>query len=525
MAVLSRLQLFEKIKETIIHLGWDISNHTDLNEQPVRYEISNNGYHKIIRVYVWNLTPGGTNRPENEYRIQVKVDRFEEETNTKTLILGYWDEEQIFAGFDVSKHIGKPGWSASMQIKKEILLEAKEKKVAVYAKENGEIAVAFVQDFFMDYVNDSYEIHNSGNLNKYYYPDTVDLNNQDAKIEDEAENEIVNFRYSITSYGADYPVDAIVKRIDNNVIFVPPFQRKYVWNLKEASRFIESLILGLPVPGIFLSKEDETNRLLIVDGQQRLFSLYSFYKNNFKNKPFKLSGVQEDLEGKTYDSLDLADKTRLDDSIIHATVVKQEEPDDSESSIYLIFERLNSGGKILTPQEIRACVYYGDFNEYLNVIVLEKSWRDIFGKMNERLKEQELVLRFFALYFELNEYKKPLKSFLNTFMHNNRNHQKYSIERMNSILIPALDFVNKTLGKEAFRIGSGPNAAIFDSVLIGLSNRLAKGEISNESEFINAYRELLQDRVYINYAKDGTSDESTVVKRIQIATDKFKNLV
>ena len=124
------------------------------------------------------------------------------------------------------------------------------------------------------------------------------------------EEEQLEYRYSITSYGADYPVDSVVKRINEDVIFVPPFQRKFVWNINQASRFIESLILGLPVPGVFLSKERGTNRLIIIDGQQRLLSLSSFYSGIFKNKVFTLQGVQPDLEGLSYKDLNPEDKIR-----------------------------------------------------------------------------------------------------------------------------------------------------------------------------------------------------------------------
>lgn len=519
MASLNKEELFAKVSQTIKDNGWEVSSSTDISQQPVRFEVSKGDINQILRIYIWNLSHGGLGRAENEYRIQVKVDRFEEESNSKALILGYWDEENVFAGFDISKHVGKPGWSASMQIKKEILLEAKKNKVAVYAKENGEIAIAFRPDFFMDYVNDSNDLHSTGILNKYFESgETIE------EIEDEAEDENIFFRYSITSFGADYPVDTIIKRIDENVIFIPPFQRKFVWNIKESSRFIESLILGLPVPGIFLSKEKETNRLLIIDGQQRLFSLWSFYENNFKGKPFKLTGVQEDLEGKTYSALLQSDKIRLDDSIIHATIVKQDEPDDEDSSIYLIFERLNSSGKILTPQEIRACVYYGNFNEYLNYVVLEKDWRDIFGKMNERLKEQEILLRFFALYFDLDSYQKPLKKFLNGFMHSNRNFERYSAEQLNNVIIPTITFINKVLGRKAFRMGRGLNAALFDSIMIGLAKQKENVGLPNEESFLTAYDELLGDTEFVLLAKEGTSDENTVRNRINISITKFRNL-
>lgn len=517
MAVLNKEQLYNKIVEAITESGWQIDSASDINQQPVRIEVKKEKTIEILRIYIWNLSHGGASRPENEYRIQVKVDRFEEETNSKTLILGYWDEKKIFAGFDLSKHIGKPGWSASMQIKKEYLEEALNNKVTSYSKENGEIAIAFRPDFFMDYVNDIYDLHTTGNLNKYLYSPIE----EEFKINDDTEEEVINFRFSITSYGADYPVDAIVKRIDSDVIFVPPFQRRFVWNIKEASRFIESLILGLPVPGIFLSKEDSTNRLLIIDGQQRLFSLYSFYKNNFKNKVFKLDGVQEDLNGKTFEDLNMADRNRLNDAIIHATIVKQDQPDDNDSSIYLIFERLNSSGRLLTPQEVRACVYYGDFNEYLNKVILMKDWRDIFGKMNDRMKEQEIILRFFALYFNSDKYKRPLKSFLNTFMKKNQNLQVYNLKELDEILLPTISLLNTLMGNRAFRVGGGVNAALFDSIMIGLSKRLKKSNIQNTDKVVEVYNQLLIDPNYISLIKESTSDESNVSRRIEISIQKF----
>jgi len=178
-------------------------------------------------------------------------------------------------------------------------------------------------------------------------------------------DEVVPFKYSITSYGVDYPVDSLVKRITKGDIVIPKFQRGYVWSLKEASRFVESLLLGLPVPGIFLSKETETQKLLVIDGQQRLLSLRFFYDGLWPGtrKEFALKGVPSKFEGATYKSLPADDRRRLDDSIVHAIVVKQDEPSDDSSSIYHIFERLNTSGVSLTPQEIRTAIHHGEFGD------------------------------------------------------------------------------------------------------------------------------------------------------------------
>jgi uncharacterized protein with ParB-like and HNH nuclease domain len=151
---------------------------------------------------------------------------------------------------------------------------------------------------------------------------------QDVEIKD-VEDESPILQYAITSYGADYDVEGLVRRIQRGDIYVPSFQREYVWSIKQASRFIESLLLGLPVPGIFLSRERSSQRLLVLDGQQRLFSLLYFYEGVFKStlKEFALTGLSSQFNGLTYRTLSSEDQRRLGDAIIHATVIRQDEPD------------------------------------------------------------------------------------------------------------------------------------------------------------------------------------------------------
>ena len=107
---------------------------------------------------------------------------------------------------------------------------------------------------------------------------------------------------------------------------------------------------------MFLSKEEPTNKLLVIDGQQRLRSLQFFYDRIFglTGREFKLEGVQDRYDGRTIETLEIEDRRHLDDSIIHATVMRQDIPSDDDSSIYHVFERLNTGGKVLSGQEIRA---------------------------------------------------------------------------------------------------------------------------------------------------------------------------
>ncbi|MBW4615320.1 MAG: DUF262 domain-containing protein [Desmonostoc vinosum HA7617-LM4] len=361
------------------------------------------------------------------------------------------------------------------------------------------------------------------------FMDEETLTQSPENWEDE-ENEIIPFKYSITSYGADYPVDSLVNRLKNGSIYIPSLQRRYVWKLEQASRFIESLLLGLPVPGIFLSKEKETQKLLVIDGQQRLRTLQYFYTGIFqvnnKDKEFALKGVQPQFEERTYKSLSDEDRRRLDDSIIHATIVNQDEPSEDDSSIYHIFQRLNTGGTRLEPQEIRSSIYHGEFNDLLKELNNNSAWRSIYGKNDKNLRDEELILRFIALYFQDNEYKKPMKEFLNNFMGKNRHLTYYSSKQIRDVFEITINKIYQCISDKAFKPKKVLNASVFDAVMVGVARRLEKGNIDNCEELKSKYTSLFENQnflaVTVNTAR--TSEEENVSSRIKIATDMFAEI-
>ncbi len=349
---------------------------------------------------------------------------------------------------------------------------------------------------------------------------------REPRIEDnlgDESEELIPFKYSITSYGADFPVDGLVRRIEDGSIYVPSFQREYVWKLKQASRFIESLLLGLPVPGIFLSKEQDTQKLLVIDGQQRLRTLQYFYNGVFEpnGKTFALKGVQSKFSNATYKALQDEDRRRLDDSIIHATIVKQDEPSDDDSSIYYIFERLNTGGTLLQPQEIRACIYHGKFNDLLRKLNKNRSWRLMYGPVSSRMRDQELILRFLALYSRSSKYTKPMKEFLNNYMGRNRALKFESPQQLSEAFEGAIGLVHKHIGKRAFKPKKALNAAVFDAVMVGVAKRLTGGKIKNPDALKKRYEGLLRNKNFIRASSTGTADEESVSTRISLATSAF----
>lgn len=340
-------------------------------------------------------------------------------------------------------------------------------------------------------------------------------------IDDFINDDSEDFRYSITSYGVDYTVDRIVNRLGKNHIIIPEFQRQYVWDIKQASRFIESLILGLPVPGVFLSQEKDTNRMLVIDGQQRLLSLKKFYDGKFNGQIFKLKGVQEDLEGRSFEDLTTSDRLKLDDSVIHATVIKQDSPDDDGSSIYMIFERLNTGGMKLVPQEIRACVYHGAFNKMLHTLSNDDNWKIIYSADNKRLKSEELILRYFVLKDQWAAYTKNFKTFLNRYMEENRNIDEINVESYSQNFRQVVKFINNCIGSRAFRIGRNLNAAIYDSVMIATSKLLESTSTPDVQKFKDSYSSLIADQEYRSHVESSTSSQSSVIGRITMAIKKI----
>src|SRR2546427_145707 len=276
--------------------------------------------------------------------------------------------------------------------------------------------------------------------------------------------EVIPFTYSITAYGADYPVDSIVKRMNAKDIVVPRFdwdnsreksevvgfQREYVWTRPKADRFIESLLLGLPVPGIFLVKEP-SGRLLVLDGHQRLYTLRAYFQGVINGIEYRLDNVQERFVGKRYRDLDVEDRRRLDDSIIHATVIRQDEPTEDQSSIYVIFERLNTGGVNLQPQEIRVALYHGEFVRVLRTLNDNAAWRKLFGSKVKRLKDMEMILRFFAFYYHHQHYRSPMKDFLNRYMASNQNLSRQSESDLTTVFENTTAVIAANIGDRAFR--------------------------------------------------------------------------
>ncbi|MAE20844.1 MAG: hypothetical protein CMK92_00265 [Pseudomonas sp.] len=367
-------------------------------------------------------------------------------------------------------------------------------------------------------------------IEEQLYEDSEGATELDDPIEVEDTTE---YKFDLTFYGADYPVDGLVSRLKKNDIIIPSFdpsndlafeveafQRKFIWTKLQCDRFVESLLLGLPVPGIFLVQQSD-KRLLVLDGQQRLLTLSAFYEGILEKREFSLEGVQAQFHGKTYKTLDEDQRRTLDDAIIHATVIKKTQESQDLSSIYTLFERLNSGGTRLSPHEIRVALAPGKLMQLIRRLNETKAWREAFGKPSKNLKDHELILRFIALKFSPDEYASPMKDFLTKYAQHNQNLNKENEQEIESSFVDSINLISEAVGPKPFRLTNALNAAVFDSVMIGVARRLKTGKDVDREKVRRAYEELLKNNEFIAAVSKATAREDQVVQRIRLATHAF----
>ena len=328
-------------------------------------------------------------------------------------------------------------------------------------------------------------------------------------------------QYEITTYPADYTLSGLHDLWRQSAIMIPRFQRQFVWTQVQASKLIESFLVGLPVPAIFLYTERKSQKFLVIDGQQRLKSIFYFFEGYFaeddeeKRKLFRLKGLSERSPwfNKSFDEFSEEDQLRLRNSVLRAFIVKQLNPED-DTSIYHVFERLNTGGTLLTNQEVRNCVYGGTFNDLLSELNELDSWRKILGKprRDRRQRDLELILRFFALQ-DITGYEKPLKDYLSKFMQRHRHPSKEIIESYRRRFTETCKSVVSFLGEKPFHIRAGLNSAAYDSVMVWFSRH----PHDVREGILDRYRSLIGDEAFSKLTATNTTDVEVVRKRFEMA--------
>ncbi|WP_375583255.1 DUF262 domain-containing protein [Cyclobacterium xiamenense] len=373
---------------------------------------------------------------------------------------------------------------------------------------------------------------------------------------DETDDEEMDFsftEYDLTSAPNDFNIKTIYDFIESGVLKIPGFQRNYVWDIKRASKLIESLIMGLPVPQVFLFEEGR-NEFLLIDGQQRLMTIYYFIKKRFPRKekrtelrrifsekgqipeevlhdkeyfsdfalklPEKLPNAPNKLKDLNYATLGEF-KFAFDLRTIRNVIIKQNLPPNDNSAVYEIFHRLNSGGVVLKPQEIRSSIYHSKFYEMLFRVNLNDNWRNLINRPNPdlHLKDVEIILRGFAMLMDKDNYSPSMTKFLNNFSHKAKSFTEDSIEYFENLFY---SFTNEAMnfGHGAFvssrtnRINVSAYEAIFNSLT---EQAFSQKQLNVKSAIPENLHVLFEDTDFSEATEKDTAGTSNVKIRIDRA--------
>lgn len=360
------------------------------------------------------------------------------------------------------------------------------------------------------------------------------------KPKDESDDSYTNDDlFRISSWGADLSFRELIARYDDNELVKPELQRNYVWDRVEASRFIDSILLGLPVPSIFLAKTPD-EKLLIIDGYQRIMTVRDFVKGVFSddNTPFSLSNsdrIHERWRGKNFAQLIEEEKRKIRNTTIHAIIFMQQHPEKGDTSLYQIFERINTSGRSLLPQEIRNCVYQGALNSLLFELNTNAKWRSLWGAetQDSRMYDLEMILRFFTLSDDLifdsnaNPAKISLKKSLNEYMGKVRS--QLEIDELREKFIQTVDFAHESFGLTAFnnlspsdtsKFVNSLSSTVFDAIMIA-SWKVVKEKLPKKttSQYQDKKIQVLKNTDY----QKSLSQETMRIKNIRKRVDDMFN--
>jgi hypothetical protein len=299
----------------------------------------------------------------------------------------------------------------------------------------------------------------------------------------------------------DYAVRMLMDMvIEGDLVLDPDYQRKYRWSDEKASRFIESILLNIPVPVFYLA-EEPSGKFSVIDGQQRLTSLFRFLKPEELAELFDERSIPElvlrdlkvrsDLNGARFKDLEASDRSLLAKRPMRCIVVLNE---SDETLKYEVFERLNSGSAALTEQEVRNCLFRGSFNELIKRLAKNARFQELIAlpeKAANNMKDVELVLRFFA-YRELDDQSKygdSYTEYLNNYMEDNREISESRAAKLTDIFERTVNLIADSIGPGvAFRraldvadpvnsryAATSINGSIYESQMVALSRLIESG--------------------------------------------------
>jgi Protein of unknown function DUF262 len=342
---------------------------------------------------------------------------------------------------------------------------------------------------------------------------------------------------------------------NDELVIRPEYQRLFRWSQTQKTALIESILLSIPIPPIFVA-EDENGVWELVDGLQRVSTFISFFGDlksdgleielqsgdeNSSNEEFDIveaprsenkwilqeGGLVKSLEGFNIDNLPANLKINLKRSVCRVEILRGE---SSTSMKYELFKRLNSGGSKLTPQEIRNAIYRG-VNPTLNEMLLKISRNTIFksltqlsqGKLNE-LYDQELILRFFAFYNNVENINENTEKFLNYFMDKTVQDNNFNYDSYEDIFVKSLELVHRLGNEKVFRNDNNLFVpANFEGILVGIAQNIEK--YNNNPELLQLkIDQLKRDENFKRFSGTASNSRSRIKNRLKRANEIFQSL-
>lgn len=339
---------------------------------------------------------------------------------------------------------------------------------------------------------------------------TIDtlINENKNYTHDEINEKYISGEVRIVTEQARIQLTTIENVIESeDYILNPEYQRRHRWNNTKKSRLIESFIMNVPVPPIFLYEVDYST-YEVMDGLQRLSAIYDFYKNKFT-----LTGLEEwpELNGLKYSELPIQVKKGIDRRYLSSIILLKETAKTIQESNRLkemVFERINSGGEKLEPQETRNALYNGPLNRLCIELSKNKQFRELWDipsniediemtndtrtnfsgcKLYEKMTDVELVLRFFAFRHIHLWDKSNLEEFLDFFLNKGNSFDETVLQDYTTLFNDTISLIYEILGTDAFKLYrerntewklyNRPTKVLFDPIMYVFSQNLDKKTI------------------------------------------------
>lgn len=303
----------------------------------------------------------------------------------------------------------------------------------------------------------------------------------------------------------------------NQLDINPDFQRGEVWSNRSQTLFIDSLKKQLPIPSMCISFDIKTKKRLVIDGLQRITSIIKFLNEKEDWKLAKIDDADVRLSGKKTSEIRENDSELIDiiENVTIPITVLRCDYSKSEHMKYLfqIFYRLNTGGNKLYNQEIRNCIFQGEFNTMLKKLARTKEWLTFANTTKEkvekaRLSNEERILRFFAFYYNYENYSGKFASFLNDYMDSKKNANTLELKSLQTVFDATLDIAIKLKPKIESK-----NVA--DAILVGISKNRDILKDKTDKELNEIYNQLLSEREFSQEElKEGLGAKEKIINRI-----------